>query len=117
MSGLARSLAAYCADGLVRFWGRTHTSPAHRRLGADAGLVQGIQSTGLIERIRSRATNPPDAVIIGMLSSDAVAATVRFGDLLEFPEHPDKGNTQAHDDTQKHQRQARDCEHAEHPQN
>jgi hypothetical protein len=49
--------------------------------------------------------------------SDAVAVTLRFGDLLDLPEHPDKGYAQADDDTQKHQRQARGCEHGEHPQN
>src|SRR5450631_2320989 len=37
------------------------------------------------------------------------------GDLLEFPEHPDKGNTEADHDAQKHHGQARDCEHVEHP--
>jgi hypothetical protein len=37
--------------------------------------------------------------------------------LLDLPEHPDKGYAQAYDDTQKHQRQARGCEHGEHPQN
>jgi hypothetical protein len=64
-----------------------------------------------------RATDPPRAAIIGMLSSDAVAVTVRLGDLLEFPEHPDKGNAEADDDAQKHQGQARSCEHGEHPKN
>jgi hypothetical protein len=40
MSGLARSLAAYCADGLVRFWRRTKAPyPAHR-LSITAGFSQ-----------------------------------------------------------------------------
>jgi hypothetical protein len=68
-------------------------------------------------RGRSRADNPPRAVIIGELLSDAAAVTMRFGDLLDLPEHPDKGNAEADDDAQKHQRQAGGCEHGEHPQN
>jgi hypothetical protein len=40
-----------------------------------------------------------------------------LGDLLDLPKHPDKGNAQADNDAQKHQRQARGCEHGEHPQN
>jgi hypothetical protein len=68
-------------------------------------------------RGRSRADKPPRAVIIGKLLSDAVTASMRFGDLLDLPEHPDKGNAEADDDAQKHQRQARSGEHDEHPQN
>jgi hypothetical protein len=42
---------------------------------------------------------------------EAIAIAPRFGHLLDFPEHPHKGRTQADDDPQKQQRQARDCEH------
>jgi hypothetical protein len=71
ISGLARPLALYCADGLV-------FCPAARL-------------------------------------SKAIAVTLQFGHTLDFPEHPDKGYTQADDDAQKNQGQARGCEHGEHP--
>ena len=45
---------------------------------------------------------------------DAIAVALRFGPLLDFPEHPDEGRPQADDDPQKQQRQPRDCEHGEH---
>jgi hypothetical protein len=56
-------------------------------------------------------------LIVWRRLSEAVAVTLRFGDLLDLPKHPDKGNAEADDDAQKHQRQARGCEHGEHPQN
>jgi hypothetical protein len=37
--------------------------------------------------------------------SNAIAVAMRFGHLLDFPEHPHKGRTQADDDAQKQQRQ------------
>jgi hypothetical protein len=40
---------------------------------------------------------------------------MRFGGLLDFPEHPYKGDTQTDDDAQKQQRQAWGCEHGQHP--
>jgi hypothetical protein len=62
----------------------------------------------------SSAAADASTFVAGPLS-DAVAVTLRFGDLLDLPKHPDKGNAQADDDAQKHQRQARGCEHGEHP--
>ncbi|HVD85626.1 MAG TPA: hypothetical protein VNC42_15540 [Bradyrhizobium sp.] len=47
--------------------------------------------------------------------SEAIAVATRFGYLLDFPEHPHKGNAEADNDAQKQQRQAGCCEHAEHP--
>ena len=47
--------------------------------------------------------------------SEAIAVAMRFGHLLDFPEQPHKGRAQADDDAQKQQRQARGCEHVDHP--
>jgi hypothetical protein len=46
--------------------------------------------------------------------SEAIAVAMRFGHLLDFPEHPNKSRPQADDDAQKKQRQARCCEHVDH---
>jgi hypothetical protein len=40
---------------------------------------------------------------------------MRFGTLLDFPDHPDEGSAQPDHDAQKQQRQARGCEHGQHP--
>ena len=47
--------------------------------------------------------------------SESIAVATRFGGLLDLPEHPHEGNAQTDDDAQKYQRQARGCEHGEHP--
>jgi hypothetical protein len=47
--------------------------------------------------------------------TEAIAVTMRFGCLLDLPEHPYEGRAQADDDAQKQQRQTRGCEHGEHP--
>jgi hypothetical protein len=45
--------------------------------------------------------------------SESIAVATRFGHLLDFPEHPDKGNAEADDDAQKQQCQAGGCEHGD----
>jgi hypothetical protein len=56
----------------------------------------------------------PDREDVGWLSESITVAT-RFGQLLDFPEHPHKGNAEADDDAQKQQRQSGGCEHGGHP--
>jgi len=41
-------------------------------------------------------------MLVGL--SEAIAVTTLFGRLLDFPEHPNKGNAEADDDAQKQQR-------------
>jgi hypothetical protein len=55
----------------------------------------------------------PKRMPIGL--SEAIAVATRFGHLLDFPEHPHKGNAEADDNTQKQQREAGGCKHGEHP--
>ena len=55
----------------------------------------------------------PDDLKVRM-ASEAIAAAMRFGQLLDFLEHPDEGDTQADDDAQKQQLESRGCEHGEH---
>ena len=55
----------------------------------------------------------PDREDAGWLSQ-SIAVAARFGHLLDFPEHPHKGNAEADDDAQKQQRQAGGCEHGSH---
>jgi len=47
--------------------------------------------------------------------SKAIAVATRFGHLLDFPEHPHKGNAEADDNAQKQQREAGGCKHGEYP--
>src|SRR5450631_127124 len=47
--------------------------------------------------------------------SEPIAVATRFGGLFDLPEHPHEGNAQTDDDAQKYQRQARGCEHGQHP--
>ena len=60
------------------------------------------------------AQHRPDREDAGWLSESITVAT-RFGRLLDFPEHPHKGNAEADDDAQKQQCQAGGCEHGGHP--
>src|SRR5580692_10324225 len=55
----------------------------------------------------------PDDLKVRM-ASEAIAVAMRFGQLLDFIEHPDEGDTRADDDAQKQQRESRGCEHGEH---
>ena len=80
-------LALYCAGGLV-LWTRLN----------GGGVAQ----------------HRPDREDAGWLSESITVAT-RFGHLLDFPEHPHKGNAEADDDAQKQQRQAGGCEHGGYP--
>ena len=98
---------------------------------SDAGLVQEIPSARLTDTILLNGAAQPPRMIAQPQAArcltgrpqekapvslpNAIAIAMRFGHLLDFPEHPHKGRTQADDDAQKQQRQARGCEHVDHP--
>src|SRR5262249_14518948 len=48
------------------------------------------------------------------LSAEAVALAMRFRDLFDFPECPDKGGAEADDDAKENQGQGGGCEHGQH---
>ena len=81
--------------------------------GAYVYFFSGLRSSPSALGLVPRALFPRPKKPVGL--SEPIAVTTRFGRLLDLPEHPNKGNAQTDDDGQKYQRQARGCEHGEHP--
>jgi hypothetical protein len=75
------------------------------------GIISPIARGPTTARDHPSSTRPKMPVDL----SEAIAVTMRFGHLLDLPEHPHKGYAQADDDAQEQQRQGRGCEHGEHP--
>src|SRR5258708_9921636 len=119
-SSTKRRLLIYCADCELdhihpRITGARWGSPDGASLFQCPGW-QGRMALycagGLV--LWTRPQHRPDREDAGWLSESITVAT-RFGHLLDFPEHPHKGNAEAEDDAQKQQCQAGGCEHGGHP--